>query len=82
MPWVMFHQVLEAYPPHHLWITTTHISLGKLDRQLHMINRQKSLANQLLVKLQDPPPASQIVVNDLLDEFANIDNIMSPTSSP
>ena len=40
-----------------------------------MFNWQKTLAHQLLVKLQDQPLASQLVVNDLLDEFANIDNI-------
>ena len=40
-----------------------------------MFNQQKTLAHQLLVKLQDQPLASQLVVNALLDEFANIDNI-------
>ena len=40
-----------------------------------MFNRQKTLAHQLLVKLQDQLLASQLVVNTLLDEFSNIDNI-------
>ena len=40
-----------------------------------MFNRQKTLAHQLLVTLQDQLLASQLVVNALLDEFANIDNI-------
>ena len=40
-----------------------------------MFNRQKTLAHQLLVKLQNQQLASQLVVNALLDEFANIDNI-------
>ena len=40
-----------------------------------MLNRQKTLVHQLLVKLQDQPLASQLVVNALLEEFANIDNI-------
>ena len=39
-----------------------------------MFNRQKTLAHQLLVKLQDQPLASQLVVNAFLVEFANIDN--------
>ena len=40
-----------------------------------MFNWQKTLAHQWLVNLQDQLLASQLVVNALLDEFANIDNI-------
>ena len=40
-----------------------------------MFSQQKTLAHQLLVKLQDQLLASQLVVSALLDEFANIDNI-------
>ena len=40
-----------------------------------MFNRQKTIAHQLLVKLQDQPLASQLVVNALMDKFASIDNI-------
>ena len=51
------------------------MSLGSLDRQLHMFNRQKTLAHQLLVKLQYQLVESQVRVIALPDEFANIDNI-------
>ena len=40
-----------------------------------MFNWQKTLAHQLLVKLQNQLLASQLVVNALMDESANIDNI-------
>ena len=40
-----------------------------------MFNHRKTLAHQLLVKLQDQLLASQLVLNALLDEFSNIDNI-------
>ena len=40
-----------------------------------MFNQQKTSAHQLLVKLQDQLLASQLVVNALLDEFANMDSI-------
>ena len=40
-----------------------------------MFNQQKTLAHQLLVKLQDQLLASQHVVNALTDEFANMGNI-------
>ena len=69
---VLFHQVLKADPTCHSGIITAHISLGNLERQIHMFNRQKTLAHQL--KLQDELLACQLVVNALLDEFANIDN--------
>ena len=40
-----------------------------------MFNLQKTLAHQLLGKLHDLLLASQLVVNVLINEFANIDNI-------
>ena len=40
-----------------------------------MFNRQKTLAHQMLMKLQDQQLASQLVVNIFLDKFANTDNI-------
>ena len=39
------------------------------------VQYKKTLAHQLLVKLQDQPLASQLVVRALLYEFANVDNI-------
>ena len=72
---VLFHLVLKAYPTNHSWIITAHISLGDLNRQLHMFNCQKTLAHQLLVKHQDQLLASQLVLNALLDEFSNTNSI-------
>ena len=72
---VLFHPLLKAYPTCHSLIITAHISLGILDRQLHMFNQQKTIVHQMLVKLQDQLLAFQPVVNALLDEFANRDNI-------
>ena len=40
-----------------------------------MFNHQKTLAHQLLVKLQDQLLASQLVLSALLDEFSNTDII-------
>ena len=51
---VLFHPVLQAYPTWCSQIITAHLSLGDLNRQLHMFNRQKTLAHQLLVKLPRP----------------------------
>ena len=40
-----------------------------------MFNPQKTLAHQLLVKLQDQLLPSHLKLNALLDEFSSIDNI-------
>ena len=64
---VLFHPVLKAYPTCHSWIITAHISIGNLDRWLCMFNRQKTLAHQLLVKIQNQLLVSQLVANALLD---------------
>ena len=51
------------------------ISLGALNRQLHLFNCQKTLAHQLLVKLQDQLLVSNFVLSALLDEFSIIDSL-------
>ena len=48
---------------------------GDFNRQLCTFNHQKTLANQLLVKLQGQELASQLALNALLDELSNIDSI-------
>ena len=58
-----------------LWIITAHISLGDLNRQLHIFHHQKTLTHQLLVNLQVQPLASHFVLNALLGEFSNTDII-------
>ena len=72
---VLFYLVLKAYPTCHSWIITAHISLGDLNRQLYMFNCQKTLAHQILMKLQGKPLAFQLVLNALLDEFSSINSI-------
>ena len=78
---VLFHPGLKAYPTCHSWIITAHISLGDLSRQLCRFNHQKTLAHQLLMKLQDELLAFQLVLNAFLDEFSNIDSIYEPYKS-
>ena len=47
----IFQPVLKAYPTQHSWIITANISIGELNKQLHMFNHQKALAHELLMKL-------------------------------
>ena len=51
------------------------ISLGDLNRQLHMFNSQKTLAHQMVFKLQGQPLAPHFVLCALPSEFSNIDSI-------
>ena len=36
---VLFQPVLKAYPTHHSWIITAHVSLGNLEKQWRMFTR-------------------------------------------
>ena len=45
-----------------------------------MFNCQRTLAHQLLVKLQGQWLASHFVLNALLDEISNMTATMNPTS--
>ena len=59
---VLFQPVLKAYQTWHSWIITAHMSPGDLNTKLHMFNHQKTLAHQLLVKLQGQPLASLFIL--------------------
>ena len=72
---MLLHPDLKAYPAWHSWIITANISLGDLNRQLHMFNHQKTIAYQLLVKFQGQLLASHFVLNALLGEISNTDSI-------
>ena len=37
---VIFQPVLQAYPTHHSWIITIHVSLGHLEHDWEVFNRQ------------------------------------------
>ena len=77
---VLFQPGLKAHPIWHSWIITAHISIGNLSKHLQMFNCQKALAQELLIKLQQQPFASNFVFNSLLWEFSNIGNIYSHMS--
>ena len=71
----LFQSVLKAYPMRHSWKITAQISIGDLNTQLHMFNPLKALAEELLMRLQHQPFASNFVLNALLGEFSNVNNI-------
>ena len=72
---ILFQLVLKAYPIHHSWIITTHVSLGNLEKQWKMFVQQMERMQQLLNSLQQKPLAPTYILSALQVELANFDNI-------
>ena len=71
----LIHPVLKAYPTHHSWIITAHISLGDLEKQWKMFIKQKARSQQLLNSLQQKPLTPNYLLTALQAELANLDGI-------
>ena len=54
---VLFQPVLKAYPTHHSWIITAHVSLGHLECYWKYFNRQMDTTHQLLLFPSHHPAA-------------------------
>ena len=72
---VLFQPVLKAYPTHHSWMITTHVSLGNLEKQWKMFLQQMGRTQQLLNLLQQKPLATSYKLSALQAELANVDSI-------
>ena len=71
---VLFQPVLKAYPTHHSWIITTHISLGNLEKQWKMFVQQMGRTHQLLNSLQQKPLSQTHILSALQAELGNLDS--------
>ena len=71
---VLFQLVLKAYPTHHSWIITAHISLGHLEWYWNSLNRQLVRTCQLLQFLSQQPSAPTQLISTLQIELSNIDD--------
>ena len=49
---VLFQPVLKAFPMHHSWIITAHLSLRNLEKQGKMFIKQMERTQQLLNSIQ------------------------------
>ena len=75
---VNFQPVLQAYPTHHSWIITAHVSKGNLECRWKAFNRQLSRTQQLLHSLdQQPSPQAQLL-SMLQVKLSNIEDIYNP----
>ena len=72
---VLFQPVLKAYPTHHSWIITAHVSLGNLEEQWKMFVQQMERTQQLMNSLQQKPLAPTYIPSTLQAELANVDSI-------
>ena len=72
---VIFQPVLQAYPTHHSWIITAHVSLGHLEHHWKAFNRQLVRTWQLLHSLDKQPSAPTQLLSTLQVELTNIEDI-------
>ena len=72
---LLFQPVLKAYPTHHSWMITAHISLGHLEHHWNFFNRQLIKTHQLLQFLSQQPSAPTQIISTLQMELSNIDDI-------
>ena len=72
---VLFQPVLKAYPTHHSWIITAHVSLGHLEHHWKHFNRQMDKTSQLLLFLSHCPAASTHLLSPLQVEFDTINDM-------
>ena len=72
---VLLQPVWKAYPTHHSWLITAHISLGHLECHWKSFNRQMDKTCQLLQFLcQQPSSPTQLLIT-LQVELTNISDI-------
>ena len=72
---VIFQPVLWAYPTHHSWIITAHVSLGHLEHHWKAFYRQLARTQQLLWFLDQQPSAPTQLLSMLQVELNNIEDI-------
>ena len=71
----LFQPVLKAYPTHHSWIITVHISLGHLEHHWKYFSRQVDRTCQLLQFLSHWPAAPTHLISPLQVELTTINDI-------
>ena len=72
---VLFQPVLEAYPTHHSWMITAHVSLANMEKQWKLFTRQMIRTHQLLTSLLKKPSAPTQLFLGLEAELNNLNSI-------
>ena len=72
---VLFKPVLKAYPTHHSWMITPHVSLENMEKQWKLFTRQMIRTCQLLTCLQQKPSATTQLLSALEVQLSNLNSI-------
>ena len=72
---VLFQPDLKAYPTHHSWMITAHVTLGNMEKQWKLFTRQMIRAHQLLISLLQKPLAPTQLLSALEAELSNLNSI-------
>ena len=72
---VLLQPVLKAYPTHHSWMITAHVSLGNLEKQWKLFTRQMIRTHQLLTSLLQKPSALTQLLSVIEAELNNLNSI-------
>ena len=78
----MFQPVLKAYPTHHSWMITTHVSLGNMEKQWKLFTKQLIRTHQLLPSLIWKPAAPTQLLTRLEAELSNLNSIYTSYQPP
>ena len=72
---VLFQPTLKAYPTHHSWIITAHVSLGHLEHHWKYFNRKVDKTHQLLQFLSHQAATPTHLISPLQVELTNINDM-------
>ena len=72
---VLFQPVLNAYPTHHSWMITVHVSLRNMEKQWKLFTRQMVRTQQLLTFLLWKPLALTQLLSALEAELNSLNSI-------
>ena len=72
---VLFQPVLKAYPTHHSWLITVHISLGHLEWHWKSFTRQMDRTHQIIQSSGWWPSTPTQLLSALQAELSNINDI-------
>ena len=71
----LFQPVLKAYPTHHSWMISVHVSLGNMEKQWKLFTRQMIRTHQLLPSLIWKPASPTHQLTGLEAELNNLNSI-------
>ena len=72
---VLFQPVSNAYPTHHSWMITAHVSLGNMEKQWKVFTKQMIRTHQLLPSLIQKPAAPTQLLSGLEAELSILHSI-------